>query len=561
MSMDKTIIECIRAIDSEMGGANWRRNEETKEAAAVIAKIKKNAGDELSYLCNLMKLDEMQVIILVALVRGSGDSTKIFEDAIAKIIGIDFLEYFSFTDEIEGLKKAGYLKQSGRLSFIPEEAMKAIRENKPLEAEQLTGLDAKTVLSRLKRKSNELYEDNITQQAFLEYMHYLILNNNNSVCDSCRKILKDILDDCEELLLYAMMKLFWFNDDDNINWYDVDDYFKDDDLSCVRNRYKTESLSLQKRKIIEPASDGSIFNKDTFHINDEVKDEIFKDLGYTSDKKDARNKISASSMLKAIDINAKELYFSKEQQRQIQTLEDLFEEKRMNSIMESMKKKGMRTGFSCIFYGAPGTGKTESVYQIARKSGRDIFRIDVSKIKSCWVGESEKNIRRVFDQYRECVKSGEKTPILLFNEADAIFGIRQSGADRAVDKMENSIQNIILQEMEDLEGILIATTNLTENFDKAFERRFLYKLRFAKPDAKTKSLIWKSMIPELKPSQTKKLAEEFDFSGGQIENIARKKTVASLISGKEPTYKELREMCLAESISSKETEKRRKIGY
>ena len=69
------------------------------------------------------------------------------------------------------------------------------------------------------------------------------------------------------------------------------------------------------------------------------------------------------------------------------------------------------------------------------------------------------------------------------------------------------------------------------------------------------------MIPELKPSQTKKLAEEFDFSGGQIENIARKKTVASLISGKEPTYKELREMCLAESISSKETEKRRKIGY
>ena len=238
----------------------------------------------------------------------------------------------------------------------------------------------------------------------------------------------------------------------------------------------------------------------------------------------------------------------------------MFEEKRLNNVMESLKKKGLRTGFTCIFYGAPGTGKTESVYQIARKSGRDIFRIDVSKIKSCWVGESEKNIHRVFEQYRECVKSGGKTPILLFNEADAIFGIRQSGAERAVDKMENSIQNIILQEMEELEGILIATTNLTDNFDKAFDRRFLYKLRFTKPDAKVKSKIWKSMIPELKPSQAKKLAAEFDFSGGQIENIARKKTVAALISGKEPTYAQLREMCQAESISGN-SESKRKIGY
>ena len=228
--------------------------------------------------------------------------------------------------------------------------------------------------------------------------------------------------------------------------------------------------------------------------------------------------------------------------------------------MESLKKKGMRTGFSCLFYGSPGTGKTESVYQMARKSGRDIFLIDVAKIKSCWVGESEKNIRRVFNQYRECVKSGDKTPILLFNEADAIFGIRQSGAERAVEKMENSIQNIILQEMEDLQGILIATTNLTGNFDKAFDRRFLYKLRFDNPDTKVKSQIWKSMIPELKPSQAKKLAAEFDFSGGQIENIARKKTVAGLISGKEPTYRELREMCKTESINDK-TEGKRKIGY
>lgn len=560
MSMKKkTIIECIRSIDKALNGNQWRKKDERKDAAEVIADIKKSAGEELLHICSLMNVTEMQAVILTALVRASG-SYRISDDDLAGIIGIDYLEYISFTSDFEGLKQAGFIKYSDRGISISPAAMDAVKQNKPLEPEPLTGLDAREVLSRIKNKLKDLSDEReINQDEFLEYMDFLIHNNKNSVCECCGKYLKNS-GDLEIILLYALICRFWFNSDDCVTWDDVEDYYQDGDLSIIRNMFKNEHLTLQKNKVIEPVADGGIFSRDAFHIRDEVKEEIYKDLGYNAEKKDAKNKISASAMLKASDIDAKELFFSKEQQKQIQTLEDLFEETRLNNVMESLKKKGMRTGFTCIFYGAPGTGKTESVYQIARKSGRDIFRIDVSKIKSCWVGESEKNIHRVFEQYRECVKSGGKTPILLFNEADAIFGIRQSGAERAVDKMENSIQNIILQEMEELEGILIATTNLTDNFDKAFDRRFLYKLRFTKPDAKVKSKIWKSMIPELKPSQAKKLAAEFDFSGGQIENIARKKTVAALISGKEPTYAQLREMCLAESISGK-PESKKKIGY
>ena len=109
------------------------------------------------------------------------------------------------------------------------------------------------------------------------------------------------------------------------------------------------------------------------------------------------------------------------------------------------------------------------------------MQVNISQIKSCWVGESEKNIKGLFDNYRELVKKSEVTPILLFNEADAIIGVRKEGAQSAVDKMENSLQNIILQEMETLDGIMIATTNLQENMDKAFERRFLYKIKFDRP--------------------------------------------------------------------------------
>lgn len=157
------------------------------------------------------------------------------------------------------------------------------------------------------------------------------------------------------------------------------------------------------------------------------------------------------------------------------------------------------------------------------------------------------------------MKNSETAPILLFNEADTIFGIRMSGAERAVDKMENSLQNIILQEMENLQGIMIATTNLTENFDPAFERRFIYKVKFNKPDPEARSLIWESMVEGLSPSSANAFARYFDFSGGQIENISRKSMVDYILSGNEPTLKDLRKLCDAETLSS--DSRKTKIGF
>ena len=140
-----------------------------------------------------------------------------------------------------------------------------------------------------------------------------------------------------------------------------------------------------------------------------------------------------------------------------------------------------------------------------------------------------------------------------------MLGIRQEGASRAVEKMENSLQNIILQEMEQLDGIMIATTNLTQNLDRAFERRFLYKIEFERPDAAVKSRIWRSMIPTLDERTAATLAERYDFSGGQIENIARKRTVEMILRGVEPTMEELDEFCRNEQLGNRA--KRRRIGF
>jgi SpoVK/Ycf46/Vps4 family AAA+-type ATPase len=251
------------------------------------------------------------------------------------------------------------------------------------------------------------------------------------------------------------------------------------------------------------------------------------------------------------------LFYNEKEQRQVAELTALLQEENFCNVRKRLTEKGMRTGFACLFHGAPGTGKTETVYQVARQTGRDIYLVDIAQTKSKWFGESEKKIKEVFENYKEYVKHSEIAPILLFNEADAVINKRQEISGSSVDKTENTIQNIILQEMENLNGIMIATTNFTQSLDKAFERRFLYKIEFDKPNTEAKKSIWQSIIPMLTDADAAALATRYDFSGGQIENIARKCTVDSIICGSEPDLEKLEFHCKNELL----TKNRQPIGF
>ena len=256
-------------------------------------------------------------------------------------------------------------------------------------------------------------------------------------------------------------------------------------------------------------------------------------------------------MLKSHDtIKAKELYFNDSEQHQIDRLTSLLSPDNFPSIQQRLEEQGMRKGFACLFYGGPGTGKTETVLQIARQTGRNIMQVDIAGMRDKFVGESEKNIKAVFARYREICQNSEVQPILFFNEADALINKRTENIEHSVDKMDNAMQNIILQEIEDLDGILIATTNLTSNLDSAFERRFLYKVEFHKPDTTVKSKIWRSMLKDLSDADAMQLASHYDFSGGQIENIARKRTVDYILSGKYASLEQLEDYCRAEQLAN-----------
>lgn len=149
----------------------------------------------------------------------------------------------------------------------------------------------------------------------------------------------------------------------------------------------------------------------------------------------------------------------------------------------------MQAGVTTLFFGAPGTGKTECVLQFAKKSKRNVIHVDISETKSMWYGQSEKLIKRIFSQYKEQYQEQEKAPVLLLNEADAVLGKRKQGGNSSTDSTENAMQNILLEEMEKFEGILIATTNLAANLDTAFDRRFLFKVKFETPTAEPRHKI------------------------------------------------------------------------
>lgn len=520
------------------------------------ANIRK-AGTDIRALGKALGMDTMQVLILTAIIHNSS-RYHINGEAVADYLGMGYIKFLTYSKEMDELRARGYIRldKDGDI-IIPREVLNTLKENSPVEPEPISGLTTAQILSRIRRKLSIREDDEMTTQELLNEIDTLMRENPDTSIGRVyrERIQKDIYKN-ERIVFAVLLYRYYYLDDDIIGWHNLDDYFEDFEFDDLKGDYMAEQMDLQRCGIIEHTGVDGILSKDYFKIKDEIKEEALADVGGLKVK---APKVSASRRIEAGAITEKELFYNPVEERQVSQLRELMSEQRFADIRSKMQEQKLRTGFTCLFYGSPGTGKTETAYQIARASGRDLFVIDVSQIKSCWVGESEKNIKQVFNKYRECVAGGGTIPILLFNEADAIFGIRSEGAGSAVDKMENSIQNIILQEMEDLDGILIATTNLTTNLDKAFERRFLYKVRFDKPSTEARSHIWRTMLPELSEQEAALLAAEFDFSGGQIENISRKKTVKALISGQQPTFDEIREYCQEENIE--DTRERRKIGF
>ncbi|MCR5014515.1 MAG: ATP-binding protein [Bacteroidales bacterium] len=330
----------------------------------------------------------------------------------------------------------------------------------------------------------------------------------------------------------------------------------------IREQFSSGSHPFFKEGLVSFFSNNGLASRDIYKLTQKGCELFLSEYVIPEPKYDLKDEEHAN-VIYAQSITPKTLFYSAEDQKQIETLQNLLDEQQLQGIRQRLEEAHMRKGFNCLFYGTPGTGKTETALQLARMTGRDIMQVDISSMRSMWYGETEKIVKGIFESYAKFVKVSETIPILLINEADALLSVRTTigGNNATLEKTENAIQNILLEELEKNEGIMIATTNLTCNLDSAFDRRFLYKVEFHQPTVAAKTHIWQSFLPDLNEADAQTLARGYDFSGGQIENIARKALVDHLLFGNKTEIDHIMELCKQEQISNRSEAQRKPIGF
>ena len=518
---------------------------------------------ELAYICETLDVSPLQAALFAVILEKSGDGLAITRELI-NTLSISKIRLLGLKKELDELAAKRLVvvrnRRGGSVGYrVSQSVVKAIQNNTPVQPEQLTGLSTRAIFARMHTIFADL-AGGLTSAEIARYEIYDLMNSNTEnpfVQNSLRLGLQNLDDSSESLLMFYMLhRNVSFND----NEFDVNEFrhILDDPMGINDFLYELigngESQS-HINGLIEFRCENGLENRDKIQVTETALNELLADLEDNGGK--PKTIIPKDELIAHADIKHKPMFYNDEETEQINRLTELLMPEKFAQVQERLRQKGRRTGICALFYGGPGVGKTETIRQIAKATGRDIFMVDMA-LKSKWIGESEKNLKQVFKTYKRLVRESEVAPILLFNEADAIFGKRLV-EETSAEKLNNALQNIILQEMEDLEGILIATTNMTKSFDAAFERRFLYKVLFKTPSVNVKAKIWKAMVDDISDSDAESLAVKYSFTGGQIENITRKLDVEYVLYGNAPDMEKIHFLCKSEGIQ--EENSRKAIGF
>ena len=515
----------------------------------------------IAYLQERLNLSRIQVLILTAVLYYSAKHSgrKCNMDDLANLLHMHPLRVLQLRDEFCVLDELGYIvnyqnKDGWSLSMVGE-ALESLAMDIPFDPQILkleNNFDFLCQANRFIKEGHRYDEDGTIAKNINRLMkqnqHLALVQN-----------LQNIKDEADMWFMLLMMTTLAIEEDSYVNARDLAQMLSERTVRIILKQIMDNKHPFAKQGYIELRNQAGQVQQGEWVLSQEGwlamldnQEEVESIVPIEEDE-------NINMLTSYKQLAQRPLYFSDKTEEQVQTLTNLLHEEQLAKVRQALKTHNMPLGFCCLFYGAPGTGKTELVQQLAIATQRDLFQVNIATLRDKYVGESEKQLKRIFDKYRSLVRTQEHAPILFFNEADAIFGNRMENTQRSVDKMENALQNIILQEMEVLDGIMICTTNLTSCLDKAFDRRFIYKVEFEKPTNQARKLIWQSMLSSLNDEQATELANRFDFSGGQIQNISRKQVINAIFSGKdELDYDQIKLDCQNESISRNS---RGKVGF
>lgn len=506
-----------------------------------------------AYACDKLQLTPVQVALFAAVLENCQNGNCAPSD-LANHFNVSNMKIMALSKDVDELLHRKYVIRTfdnfdGDMGYqVPRYVVNALKEKEKYVPEKPKFKTDDSLLDYIDDLFCQCDKDCLDEQSLNYELRYVFkLNSKLSFVKEFSKLTKTL--DSVEKLAFLVCVLYLYQKKceaitPQMMGFAFDGHLK---VKALANALANGNSKLIKLDLLEPSCANGQVAGEEYALTKMAKQQLFAG-------KVARTSGNVSRYLKSPNnIDYKELFYNETEKTQVDTIRELIRTDRFKEVQAQLVAAKQRPGVCILLSGGPGTGKTESVKQWAKESNRSIMQVDIAQLRDKYVGESEKNVQEVFDIYKQCLRDCDQAPILLFNEADAIINKRMVNAARSVDKSENTIQNIILQNMEDFEGIMIATTNLVCNMDDAFERRFLFKVELDKPCLEARKSIWHSMMPDLSDNDVNVLANEFDgFSGGQIENIARKAFIDKIM-GRGIGLDCLRKYCQQEHFSSKET--------
>jgi len=353
----------------------------------------RKADKYIKYVSEKMELTKEQSVMMALFINHSDDNSirisELSEDV--KCTTTRIIRYMNDIDVLEKRELVRCCRERHRcISYrVPFDVIEAFKRDEVFVPRKCTNLTCPEFFSELEnifelRKDNEITFDTMSQK-----IHSLLKDNPQLLFTKAIK--RNGWEDMEEdlMLLLLFCHLYVNNNDNYIRFHDLDFLYDDKRTwNRVKNELARGSHELFAYEIIEYNNDDGIVDRESFRMAQKGKEEYLSEL----DLSNRTNNDQRKDIVRCEKIAEKQLFYGKDIQSQIDELSQLLDNAYYQEIRTRMKDSGFRCGFTCLFYGAPGTGKTETVLQLARKTGRDIMQVNISQIKSCWVGESEKNI-------------------------------------------------------------------------------------------------------------------------------------------------------------------------
>lgn len=538
----------LKFIEYVVGESFGTNNNETLKQQAEIKELQK-----------FFKINYNELVVLSILIEGGIRQEEQGIDAFLEYFGGGLSGLKDINEALHSLISKGYVVSTTKNKF------------------------SKTLIKQSFQVDEKIYEALLNDKK--EGLEFKPAENFNQLLKNVNEIFKKRKDGCfdaETLKKLVERELSAATKDEALNWLNsFSDLTLEDKIlflfAAYTHQKDEEQIDLEYHiKQIEDnfakqkAFRDSIANKTSSLITNDLllKDEdgfIFDEfVGLTEKSKNAlfqketnnvkKNAYKTATIIQPEDIFLEELFYNESEWQQINTIEKILSKEKHQLVVNQLVENGLAKGISIIFNGSSGTGKTATAKRLAKITNRPLFCVDVEKIANKWIGDSEKNTKKIFDEYYEFSNQCELTPILFFNE-DSIFSKRVD-VGHSSDRTHNNMQNILLEQMEQFTGISIVTSNHAEKLDKAFERRFLYKVEFEKPTKETQYNLLSNAFQNISRDTINSILDDYSFTGGQIYNIRKKYIMQCIIE--DANLEELFiKLCKEETV----TKTTQKIGF